>query len=223
MSSAADLLNKNRAWAQQVEEQEQGFFERLAEGQAPRHLWIGCSDSRVPASQVVGGEPGDLFVHRNVGNVVVHTDFNCLSVLQYAVEALQVENVILCGHYGCGGVKAALQREGFGLVDNWIRHIQDVMQQYEALLEGISDEQERLDALCELNVIEQVANLCRTTIVQEAWERGQDLTVRGWIYGLADGRLRDLGLDVTASTTWDAVCKEAAAAVAEGRGEVPAK
>ena len=218
MSSAVSLLEKNRAWAQHVKEQDPGFFERLAEEQTPRHLWIGCSDSRAPASQVVGGEPGDLFVHRNVGNVVVHTDFNCLSVLQYAVEALQVENVILCGHYGCGGVKAALEDEGFGLVDNWIRHIQNAMQRHEALLDSIGDEQERMDALCELNVIEQVASICRTTIVQEAWERGQDLAVRGWIYGLADGRLRDLGLNVTASTAWKGACEEATAAVAEKRG-----
>lgn len=218
MSSAAELLEHNKAWAQQVKEEDPGFFEQLAEGQHPRHLWIGCSDSRAPASQVVGGSPGDLFVHRNVGNVVVHTDFNCLSVLQYAVEALEVDNVILCGHYGCGGVNAALKRQGFGMVDNWVRHIQDVMQRHEALLDRVDDDQERVNTLCELNVVEQVANICRTTIVQDAWERGQDLTVRGWIYGLADGRIRDLEVDVTASKAWDVVRDDALRAVADRRG-----
>jgi len=158
----------------------------------PSYLWIGCSDSRVPATQLVGLIPGELFVHRNVANVVIHTDFNCLSVLQFAVDVLKVSHIIVCGHYGCGGVQAAMQNLQLGLIDNWLRHVQDVMHRHDALLSKIRDEAERLNRLCELNVIEQVLNVSRTTIVQNAWGRGQELTVHGWIYGVADGLLRDL-------------------------------
>ncbi len=193
----AGLFDNNRAWAERMVERDRRFFAKLAEQQAPQYLWIGCSDSRVPANEIVGLAPGELFVHRNVGNVVVHTDLNCLSVMQFAVDVLKVRHIIVCGHYGCSGVNAALMKERHGLVDNWLRHIQDVQQQHEPLLQRIPDGKARVDRLCELNVVEQVANVCRTSIVQDAWARGQALAVHGWIYGLRDGRLRDL--DVTAT------------------------
>ena len=174
------------------------FFERLARQQAPDYLWIGCSDSRVPANQIVGLLPGEMFVHRNVGNVVVHTDLNCLSTIQYAVEVLGVEHIIICGHYGCGGVLAALRDDKMGLVDNWLRHIQDVRGKHRAALDGLPTEVQRHDRLCELNVIEQVANVSQTTMVRDAWAHGRALAVHGWIYGLRDGLLRDLGMCVTA-------------------------
>lgn len=188
------LFSNNRAWADETQAREPEFFERLAEEQSPRYLWIGCADSRVPPSRIMGLEPGELFVHRNIANVVVHTDLNGLSVLQYAVEALEVEHVIVCGHYGCGGVQAAAQNPKLGLIDNWLRHIQDVQHKHADHLAQIAGEAERLRRLCELNVVEQVVNVCRTTVVQEAWARGQTLTVHGWIYGLADGLLRDVGM-----------------------------
>lgn len=188
------LLEQNRAWAESIKASDPGFFQTLAKQQTPTYLWIGCSDSRVPATQLVGMVPGEMFVHRNVANVVVHTDFNCLSVMQYAVDVLKVDHIIVCGHHGCGGVKAALDNPQLGLIDNWLRHVQDVLHKHEALLVKIEDEAERVDRLCELNVIEQVLNVGRTTIVQSAWQRGQDLTVHGWIYGLEDGLLRDLGI-----------------------------
>jgi carbonic anhydrase len=187
------LLAKNRAWVAGMVRQDPRFFVKLAEQQAPQYLWIGCSDSRVPANEIVDLAPGEVFVHRNVANVVVHTDLNCLSVMQFAVDVLKVRHVIVCGHYGCGGVNAALMKERHGLVDNWLRHIQDVQQQHQALLQAIPDEKARALRLCELNVIEQVANVWRTSIVQDAWARGQALAVHGWIYGLHDGLLRDLG------------------------------
>ena len=174
------------------------FFSSLAERQNPEYLWIGCSDSRVPANQIVGLAPGDVFVHRNVANVVVHTDLNCLSVLQYAVDVLAVRHVIVCGHYGCGGVKAALEGERHGLIDNWLRHVQDVQAKHAADLEASADES-RLDRLCELNVVEQVANVCSTTIVGDAWQRGQQLTVHGLVYDLRDGLLQDLGVSRAAA------------------------
>lgn len=190
------LLDQNRAWAEGIKASDPDFFPALAKQQSPKFLWIGCADSRVPANQLVGLVAGEMFVHRNVANVVVHTDFNCLSVMQYAVDVLKVEHVIVCGHHGCGGVKAALENSQLGLIDNWLRHVQDVVRDHEPQLMQIDDKIKRLDRLCELNVIEQVVNVARTTIVQSAWERGQELVVHGWIYGLQDGLLRDLGVSI---------------------------
>jgi len=197
MNEPQDLLAKNRAWAEEIKARDPEFFNILAQQQNPRYLWIGCSDSRVPATQLVGLHAGDMFVHRNVANVVVHTDFNCLSVLQFAIDVLNVNHVIVCGHYGCGGVKAALENLQLGLIDNWLRHVQDVMHNHHAILRAIADDAKRVDKLCELNVIEQVMNVSRTTIVQNAWARGQELAVHGWIYGIGDGLLRDLDIRVT--------------------------
>jgi carbonic anhydrase len=188
------LFEQNRAWARRMVEDDPSFFEKLAQGQRPQWLWIGCSDSRVPANEIVGLQPGEIFVHRNVGNIVVHTDLNCLSVLQYAVDVLEVKHVVVCGHYGCGGIGAAISGARLGLVDNWLRHVVDVADKHRAELDELG-ESARQDRLAELNVIEQVANVCETTIVRDAWRRGQELWVRGWIYGIADGLLRDL--DVT--------------------------
>jgi carbonic anhydrase len=195
MKDLKRLLDQNRAWAESIKASDPGFFPNLAKQQPPAFLWIGCSDSRVPSTQLVGMVPGEMFVHRNVANVVVHTDFNCLSVMQYAVDVLKVEHIIVCGHHGCGGVKAAMENPQLGLIDNWLRHVQDVMHVHEELLSKI-DEEKRFDRLCELNVIEQVLNVGRTTIVQGAWQRGQELVVHGWIYGLEDGLLRDLGITI---------------------------
>ncbi|MCS6881436.1 MAG: carbonate dehydratase [Oscillochloridaceae bacterium] len=192
MRTLSYLFNNNRKWAAAILERDPGFFEKLSRQQAPRYVWIGCSDSRVPANDIVGLLPGELFVHRNVANQVIHTDLNCLAVLQYAVEVLRVEHVIVCGHYGCGGVKAAMLNTHLGLIDNWLRHIQDVMHKHAALLEGLPDDEQRLDRLCELNVIEQVVHVAHTTVVQSAWERGQDLEIHGWIYRISDGLLHDL-------------------------------
>ena len=190
-----DLKSNNRRWATGKVEQDPGFFKRLEGQQAPKYLWIGCSDSRVPANEIVGLLPGELFVHRNVANVVVHTDLNCLSVLQFAVDVLKVEHVMVVGHYGCGGVQAALRDESHGLIDNWLRHVQDVAHQHRHVLDALP-ESARLDRLCELNVAEQVLNVGRTTVVRDAWARGQELTVHGWAYGLQDGLLRDLDATV---------------------------
>jgi len=194
MKTLKRLFEQNRAWAEDIIGREPEFFEHLSARQSPTYLWIGCSDSRVPSTQLTGLEPGEMFVHRNVANVVVHTDLNCLSVMQFAVEALKVKHVIVCGHYGCGGVRAALLNLKLGLIDNWLRHVQDVMKKYEAELAALADEEARVDRLCELNVVEQVSNVAQTTIVQGAWERGQELYVHGWIYGLRDGLLRDLAV-----------------------------
>jgi carbonic anhydrase len=190
------LFDRNRAWAETIRQQDPDFFPELARQQSPDYLWIGCADSRVPANVIVDLSPGDMFVHRNVANLVVHTDLNGLSVIQYAVEVLQVKHVIVCGHYGCGGVQAALQHDELGLIDNWLRHIKDVYRRHQAVLDALPDYQ-RLDRLCELNVIEQVHNLCHTTIVQKAWARGQALAVHGWVYGLDDGLLKDLGVTIS--------------------------
>ena len=192
MNELSELFTSNRAWASARLSEDPAFFERLQHQQSPEYLWIGCADSRVPANEIVGLMPGELFVHRNVANVVVHTDLNCLTVLQYAVDVLKVKHVIVCGHYGCGGVRAALTRQRVGLADNWLRHVQDVEAHHRDELSRIADSEARCDRLCELNVIEQVENVCQTTIVQDAWARGQELAVHGWIYGLADGLLRDL-------------------------------
>jgi len=197
MKDLKELLENNRAWSEGIKARDPGFFQDLAKQQSPRYLWIGCSDSRVPATQLVGLRPGDLFVHRNVANIVVHTDFNCLSVLQFAVDVLKVDHVIVCGHYGCGGVQAAMKNLQLGLIDNWLRHVQDVMHNLEMQLSAISDETQRLDKLCELNVIEQVLNVSRTTIVQNAWAQGQELAVHGFVYGIDDGLMRDLDICIT--------------------------
>ena len=197
MKDLKRLLDQNRAWAENIRTSDPDFFPTLAKQQSPQFLWIGCADSRVPSTQLVGVAPGEMFVHRNVANVVDHTDFNCLSVMQYAVDVLKVEHIIVCGHHGCGGVKAAMDNLQFGLIDNWLRHVQDVVQKHKERLAKIEDEDERFDRLCELNVIEQVKNVGRTTIVQSAWGRGQELVVHGWIYGLQDGLLRDLGCSLS--------------------------
>ena len=202
------LLDQNRAWAEGIKASDPDFFQSLAKQQSPKFLWIGCSDSRVPANQLVGLVPGEMFVHRNVANVVVHTDFNCLSVMQYAVDVLKVDHIIVCGHHGCGGVKAALENSQLGLIDNWLRHVQDVVREHEHTLKEIDDKTKRLDRLCELNVMEQVLNVCRTTIVQSAWQRGQELVVHGWIYGLEDGLLRDLGISIDCAEGLAAAYKE---------------
>jgi len=191
MAGLEDLLQRNRAWAEAMVAADADFFTELAGHQSPAYLWIGCSDSRVPANQILDLRPGDVFVHRNVANVVVHTDLNCLSVLQYAVDVLRVRHVIVCGHYGCGGVAAALEGARHGLIDNWLRHVADVAESHAAELAPLADE-ERLARLCELNVAEQVANVCRTTIVEDAWARGENVTVHGLVYDLEDGLLRDL-------------------------------
>jgi carbonic anhydrase len=194
-----DLFANNRAWAEKTTRQDPDFFTRLSNQQAPAYMWIGCADSRVPANEIVGLAPGELFVHRNVANIVVHADLNCLSVLQFAVEVLKVKHVIVCGHYGCGGVGAAFRDERLGLVDNWLRHVQDVRWKNQTELDGLPTEQKRHDRLCELNVVEQVVNVSQTTVVRDAWSRGQPLSVHGWIYDLHDGLLRDLGVSVTTS------------------------
>jgi carbonic anhydrase len=198
MSDLNELIERNRAWADRIKAQEPDFFSRLAGQQSPRYLWIGCSDSRVPATQLVGLLPGELFVHRNVANVVVHTDFNCLSVMQFAVDVLRVEHIIVCGHYGCGGVGAAMRGAKLGLIDNWLRHVQDVAQRHESALAALASDEARFARLCELNVIEQVLNVGRTTVVQEAWARAQALTVHGLVYGLDNGLLNDLGISIAA-------------------------
>jgi carbonic anhydrase len=197
MRALHELLENNRAWATKIKASDPEFFQRLAHQQSPAYLWIGCSDSRVPANTLAGLSPGEMFVHRNVANVVAHTDLNCLSVIQFAVEALAVRHVIVCGHYGCGGVQAALDNSKLGLIDNWLRHVQDVRAKHAGLLAKTNDDAQRARQLCELNVIEQVVHVCQTTIVQQAWERGQQLSVHGWIYGLEDGLLRDLNISIT--------------------------
>ena len=194
MSSIRHLLDRNREWAADVVAREPDFFGRLLAQQAPRYLWIGCSDSRVPANEIVDLDPGELFVHRNVANVVVHTDFNCLAVLQYAVDVLKVEHVLVVGHYGCGGIKAALEDSAHGLIDNWLRHVQDVAVRHRQAIDQVEGDA-RIDRLCELNVLDQLANLARTTIVQDAWARNQRVTLHGLVYGLADGILNDLGVE----------------------------
>ncbi len=207
------LFASNRAWADRMRAQHPGFFEKLAKQQNPDFLWIGCSDSRVPANEIVGLLPGEVFVHRNIANVVVHTDLNCLSVIQFAVDVLKVEHIMVVGHYGCAGVRAALFGDRVGLADNWLHHIHDVRDKHVEALRPIVLADARTDRLCELNVIEQVANVCQTTIVRDAWERGQDLAVHGWIYGLKDGLLRDLGVTVTSGEEAATACAAAAHAL----------
>lgn len=192
MNTLPNLFENNRRWAEGIAKSDPRFFPKLSHLQRPDYLWIGCADSRVPANDIVGLLPGELFVHRNLANVVVHTDLNCLSVMQFAVDVLKVRHVIVVGHYGCGGVQAALEKKRLGLVDNWLRHIQDVHAKHREAVNSLTDPAAQADRLCELNVIEQVANVCQTSIVLDAWERRQELTVHGWIYGLRDGLLRDL-------------------------------
>jgi carbonic anhydrase len=198
MRLLSHLFANNRAWSARLTKEDPKFFSRLAAQQAPKHLWIGCADSRVPANEIVGLLPGELLVHRNVANVVVHADLNCLSVIQFAVEVLSVRHIIVCGHYGCGGVLAALRDDRLGLVDNWLRHVQDVRWKHRPELDALESVQQQHARLCELNVLEQVANVAQTTVVRDAWARGQELSVHGWIYDLGDGLLRDLGICVTA-------------------------
>ncbi len=192
MKTLKHFFERNLEWATAVKERDPAFFENLAAQQNPEYLWIGCSDSRVPANQIINLPPGEVFVHRNIANVVVHTDLNCLSVIHYAIEILKVKHIIVCGHYGCGGVRAAMDDQEYGLIDNWLRHIKDVDRFNSGDLEGL-DENERLDALCELNVKEQVTNVCNTSVVQKTWRSGGDLTVHGWIYDINNGLLKDLG------------------------------
>ena len=203
------LFQNNRAWADRIRAEQPDFFEQLAKQQTPKFLWIGCSDSRVPANEIVGLMPGEVFVHRNIANVVVHTDLNCLSVVQFAVDVLKVEHIMVVGHYGCGGVRAALFGDRLGLVDNWLHHIHDVRDKHADALHAIGLSNERANRLCELNVIEQVANVCQTTIVRDAWERGQELAVHGWIYGLNNGLLRDLQATVMTRDEANGVFKSA--------------
>ena len=213
MADLNHLLAKNRAWADDIKSREPNFFRDLARIQTPEYLWIGCSDSRVPANQITGLVPGEVFVHRNVANVVVHTDLNCLSVMQFATDVIKVKHIMVVGHYGCGGVLAALRGHRFGLVDNWLRHIQDVRQKHAALIERFPEER-RHDTLCELNVIEQVLNVGQTTIVRDAWERGQPISIHGWIYGLQDGLLRDLKMTAASVDELDRAYRDAVAAIA---------
>jgi carbonic anhydrase len=191
------LFEKNKEWAARIKQGDPDFFVKLSKQQNPEYLWIGCSDSRVPANEIVDMLPGELFVHRNIANLMVHTDFNCLSVLQYATDVLRVKHIIVCGHYGCGGIKAAMDKKEHGIIDNWLRNIKDIYRYYQEEIEALATDKEKQDRLCELNVIEQVANVCHTTIVQSAWKSGQELTVHGWIYSIEDGILQDLNVCVT--------------------------
>lgn len=197
MSDLKKLLENNRNWSASIKEKDPNFFPSLSKQQGPNYLWIGCSDSRVPANDIVGLLPGELFVHRNVANVVVHTDLNCLSVIQYAVDVLKVEHIIVCGHYGCGGVHAATKGKELGLIDNWLRHVSDVKNKHSKYLEQLDNDADLINHMCELNVIEQVVNVCKTSLVRDAWSRNQKLSVHGWVYSLEDGLLKDLGITVS--------------------------
>lgn len=214
MKELSHLFAQNQAWANAIRQRDPEFFLKLSRQQSPEYLWIGCSDSRVPANEIIGLLPGEVFVHRNVANVVVHTDFNCLSVLQFAIDVLKVEHVLVVGHYGCGGIRAALDHSAHGLIDNWLRHVQDVAVRHHVELEGMDEDAARVDRLCELNVIEQVVNVARTTIVQDAWRRSQRVALHGLVYGLKDGLLRDLGIEAAAPAD---VERQYAAAIARRR------
>ena len=216
MPELKQLFENNRRWSERMRRQDPEFFSKLSGQQSPAYLWIGCSDSRVPANEIVGLLPGELFVHRNVANLVVHTDLNCLSVMQFAVDILKVSHIIVCGHYGCSGVGAALRRDRIGLSDNWLRHVQDVQQKHQESVAAARTEAAAGDRLCELNVIEQVANVCHTTIARDAWERGQPLAVHGWVYGLKDGLLRDLHTTVAAAEGSSGAYRAALAALERG-------
>ncbi len=221
MTSIDQLIQNNRDWAASILRRDPEFFARLARQQTPLYLWIGCSDSRVPANEIVGLAPGELFVHRNVANVVVHTDLNCLSVMQFAVDVLKVEHIIVCGHYGCSGVRAALSNERIGLSDNWLRHVQDVREKHAAPLARLDSQAHRANRLCEFNVIEQVTHVCQTSIVRDAWERGQPLAVHGWIYGLHNGLVRDLGYTAASRGDVDSGYAGALATLAAGTESLP--
>lgn len=197
MSDINRLIKNNKEWSKKIKESDPTFFKELSKQQTPEYLWIGCSDSRVPANEIVGLLPGEIFVHRNIANVVVHTDLNALSVIQYAVDVLNVKHIIVCGHYGCGGIKAAFENKEHGLIDNWLRHIKDVYRFNQKEFTHLKSEEEKVNKLCELNVYEQVANVCNTTIVQNAWRNGKDLTVHGWIYGLHNGLIKDLKISAS--------------------------
>jgi carbonic anhydrase len=214
MPELNQLFENNRRWAERIRRQDPEFFSKLSRQQSPAYLWIGCSDSRVPANEIVDLLPGELFVHRNVANLVVHTDLNCLSVMQFAVDILKVRHIIVCGHYGCSGVGAAFRGDRIGLSDNWLRHVQDVRQKHQDCLRAAGGEVAAADRLCELNVIEQVSNVCQTTIARDAWERGQELSVHGWVYGLKDGLLRDLNTTVANAGDPFEVYRAAVASVA---------
>jgi len=215
-SSLQDLFDHNREWAARMERERPGFFTGLTQQQRPRYMWIGCSDSRVPANQITGLEPGEVFVHRNVANVVVPTDLNCLSTIQFAVDQLKVRHLMVVGHYGCGGVQAALEGIRVGLADNWLQHVKDVLEKHGNLLEWVPPEH-RLDALCELNVIEQVANVAHTTVLQDAWSRGQKVALHGWVYGVSDGLLKDLHVSVQGNDELVTIYRDAVTAVASAR------
>lgn len=197
MKTLKKLFENNKSWAAKIKKVDPDFFTKLSKQQTPEYLWIGCADSRVPANEIVGMVPGEIFVHRNIANVVIHTDLNCLSVVQYAVEILKVKHIIVCGHYGCGGVKAAMGNKDLGLIDNWLWNIKDIYRYHQEKIDALQDEKERFNLLCELNVIEQAANVCHTSIVQNAWKSGQDLAVHGWIYSIEDGILKDLDVCTT--------------------------
>ncbi|MCW9089488.1 MAG: carbonate dehydratase [Gammaproteobacteria bacterium] len=214
-ATIAELFAKNRNWANAILKEDETFFQRLSQQQNPDYLWIGCSDSRVPANEILGMLPGDVFVHRNVANVVVHTDLNCLSVMQFAVDVLKVRHIIVTGHYGCGGVKAAVERQKFGLIDNWLRHIQDVQQKHSSCLQSLEGGSALVDRMCELNVIEQVVNVSQSTVVQDAWARGQELSIHGFIYSVNDGLLRDLHMSASSSEELHTCYQVALAAVKE--------
>ncbi len=213
MSDLDELLRNTREWAERIKQEDPGFFKRLSQQQSPRYLWIGCSDSRVPANQILGLDPGEVFVHRNIANLVVHTDLNCLSAIQFAVDLLKVEHILIVGHYGCSGVHASLTNRRVGLADNWLRHVGDVAQKHAALLEQVETDSLRHARLCELNVIEQVSNVCQTTMLQDAWARGQKVSVHGWVYSLFDGRVRQLGIDVDNAEQLASAYQNAIAAV----------
>jgi carbonic anhydrase len=210
------LFEQNRLWSLRQLQSDPAYFQRLAKLQAPEYLWIGCSDSRVPANQIVGLLPGELFVHRNVANLVVHTDLNCLSVMQFAVDVLKVRHIIVCGHYGCSGVRAVIQRDRIGLSDNWLRHVQDVEEKHAGHLHSLAGDPGAADRLCELNVIEQVANVCQTTILRDAWDRGQEVSVHGWIYGIEDGLLRDMRMTVSGRERTEPTYRDAIDALFSG-------
>lgn len=217
MSSLSHLLERNREWSERISREAPEFFSQLSRQQAPEYLWIGCSDSRVPANQIIDMAPGEVFVHRNIANVVVHTDLNCLSVIQFAVDVLKVKHILVVGHYGCGGVLAALTRLRLGLADNWIRHVSDVAEKHAGALAEAGGEPLQHDRLCELNVLEQVVNVSQTTILRDAWTRGQDVTVHGWVYSLRDGRVHDLGMDVDGADGLPAMYADALARIRADR------
>ena len=216
MGQLDHLFTQNRAWAAAIRAEDPEFFLKLSRQQSPEYLWIGCSDSRVPANEIVNLLPGELFVHRNIANVVVHTDLNCLSVMQFAVDVLKVQHIIVCGHYGCSGVRAALRCDRIGLADNWLRHVQDVSEKHRTCVQAVRGQQVQVNRLCELNVLEQVTNVCQTTIVRDAWDRGQKVTVHSWIYGLQDGLLRNLGMCISAVPDIEPQYRAALSAIESG-------